>query len=43
MGELELSSVTLKKVQVGVEGIIGPVLLKAQDLYLRQEQTWKLQ
>ena len=27
------------KVQIGVEGSIGPVLLKAQDLYPGEEQT----
>ena len=42
LGELEVSGMDLRKVQVGAEGCIGPLLLKAQDLYLKQGQTWKL-
>ena len=44
LGELEVSSLglALEKLQVGVEVSIGLVLLKAQDLYPNQCQTWKL-
>ena len=36
LGELEVSCMALGKVQVAMEGSIGPVLLKAQDLYPKQ-------
>ena len=33
LDELKTSGMTLGKVEVGVEGSIGPLLLKAQDSY----------
>ena len=36
LGDLEVSVMTLGKVQVGLEGSIGPVQLKAHDMYPKQ-------
>ena len=42
LGELEVSGMALGKVQVGVEGSIRLVLLKAHDMYPKKGQTGKL-
>ena len=41
-GDLEVSGMMFGEVQVGVEGSIRPVLLKAHNLYLKQGLTGKL-
>ena len=40
LGDLEVSGMVLREVQVGLEGSIGTILLKAQDMYPRQGHIW---